>query len=295
MIAMNEGGDSPASNEVAITTPALPPLPPEPAKLPPAGLDSDSDGLTDLEEPLYGGDPRNPDTDHDTFLDGNEVFHLYNPASGKNAKLLESNLVKVFESPMGWRLLVPISWKTELSSDGQTGTISTGHGETFTLTVAPNPTKQKIMDWYLEQHPGTLSSQVTMKTTKSGIDGLVGLDPLVTHFPWGDQILVFTYDLDDQPFVNYRTTYEMMQNSLSLAVAPVVAPVTPPIPPQAPPTPPSGSPPSPEPGVPASPTPPTPPPPVPDTLGTTSSASSTSPAPSVPPSDSMPQPIMPPS
>ncbi len=247
MIAMNEGGDSPASNEVSITTPAPPPAPPEPAKLPPAGLDSDSDGLTDLEEPLYGGDPRNPDTDHDTFLDGNEVFHLYNPASGKNAKLLESNLVKVFESKVGWRILVPITWKTELSDDGMAGTVSTGHGETFTMTLEPNPKKEKIMDWYLEQHPGTVSSQVTLKTTKSGVDGLVGLDPLTTYFPWGDQVLVFAYHLDDQPFVNYRTTYEMMQNALSLSVAPRVSAsvTTPAVPPVSPSVPSS----SPEPGA----------------------------------------------
>ncbi|MEK7452137.1 MAG: hypothetical protein AAB664_02270, partial [Patescibacteria group bacterium] len=36
------------------------------------GVDSDSDGLTDVEETLvYGTDPHLPDTDNDCFLDGN--------------------------------------------------------------------------------------------------------------------------------------------------------------------------------------------------------------------------------
>jgi hypothetical protein len=37
-------------------------------------LDSDNDGLTDLEEPVWGTDPFNPDTDGDGLLDGEEVF-----------------------------------------------------------------------------------------------------------------------------------------------------------------------------------------------------------------------------
>ncbi len=283
VIALNEGGDSPPSNEVPVTTPAPPPAPPEAPKLPPAGLDSDSDGLTDLEEPIYGANPLDPDTDHDTFLDGNEVFHLYNPASGKNAKLLESNLVKVVESPIGWRMYVPISWKVDISSDGMMGTISTGHGETFTLTVQDNPTKEKIMDWYLERHPGTLSSQVTPKTTKSGVEGLVGIDPLVTYFPWGDKVLVFTYDLDGQTFVNFRTTYEMMQNSLSLSVLPLGAAAVPSPTPTPTPTPSPSPSPSPTPSPTPTPTPTPSPSPEP----------TPSPSPAPPPAPTLTPPSMP--
>jgi hypothetical protein len=66
VIALNEGGESPASNEASVTVPPEPPAPPPPPELPPAGLDSDSDGLTDLEEPLYGTSSRDPDADKDT-------------------------------------------------------------------------------------------------------------------------------------------------------------------------------------------------------------------------------------
>jgi len=42
-------------------------------------LDSDNDGLTDVQEKIYGTDPHNPDTDGDGFKDGAEVKSGYNP------------------------------------------------------------------------------------------------------------------------------------------------------------------------------------------------------------------------
>jgi len=42
-------------------------------------LDSDNDGLSDLEEGEYGTDPNNPDTDGDGYLDGEEVENGYDP------------------------------------------------------------------------------------------------------------------------------------------------------------------------------------------------------------------------
>lgn len=44
-----------------------------------ATIDSDQDGLTDVEETKYGTDPVNSDTDGDTYLDGAEVKGGYNP------------------------------------------------------------------------------------------------------------------------------------------------------------------------------------------------------------------------
>ncbi|MDQ1283810.1 MAG: hypothetical protein QG620_158 [Patescibacteria group bacterium] len=42
-------------------------------------LDSDQDGLTDAEERTYGTDPRNRDTDSDSYCDGAEVKAGYDP------------------------------------------------------------------------------------------------------------------------------------------------------------------------------------------------------------------------
>ncbi|MBI4135674.1 hypothetical protein HY477_03000 [Candidatus Uhrbacteria bacterium] len=44
--------------------------------------DFDHDGLSDALEIFYGTDPANPDSDDDTFLDGEEVRRGYNPLGG---------------------------------------------------------------------------------------------------------------------------------------------------------------------------------------------------------------------
>lgn len=41
--------------------------------------DTDSDGLSDFVESFYGTDPRNSDTDGDSYLDGEEVRYGYSP------------------------------------------------------------------------------------------------------------------------------------------------------------------------------------------------------------------------
>lgn len=54
--------------------------PPEPSPPPPDSvLDSDSDGLTNLQEAQLGTDPNKADTDGDGFNDGQEVQAGYNP------------------------------------------------------------------------------------------------------------------------------------------------------------------------------------------------------------------------
>ncbi len=55
-------------------------------------LDSDHDGLTDIEETtLYATDPNNADTDGDSFLDGREVDSGYSPHKGNSARLSQDD------------------------------------------------------------------------------------------------------------------------------------------------------------------------------------------------------------
>ena len=42
-------------------------------------IDSDGDGLTDVQEAILNTDPLNPDTDGDGYDDGTEVANNYNP------------------------------------------------------------------------------------------------------------------------------------------------------------------------------------------------------------------------
>ena len=61
-----KGTESDYSEELAVNTPATPT--PDPT------LDSDHDGITDLDEiDIYGTDPQNPDSDGDGLTDGQEL------------------------------------------------------------------------------------------------------------------------------------------------------------------------------------------------------------------------------
>jgi hypothetical protein len=224
ILALNSSGESEPGNSVSVKVPELPPVPPEKPTLPPAGLDSDSDGITDLEEQLYGTSMVTPDTDGDGFLDGNEVFHLYNPGGQAPVRLLDSALVRIITAPIGWVMSIPTPWSITMNSEnGTSATIDTKHGEMFEITIEENPNKKTIVDWYKEKHPEVSSSQILQYRSKGGYTGIIGADLLTTFIPWGDKVFVLTYDLNGQSFINYRTTYSMMLNSLLLSGLPQVS------------------------------------------------------------------------
>lgn len=222
VVATNAGGESAPSNEMSVTMAAAPVVEPPRPTLPPGGLDSDSDGLSDVEEALYGTDPRNPETDGDSHLDGNEVFHLYNPAARAPGKLIDSGLVRLVTSPIGWSLFVPKAWMEhpDVSNPSKT-VIDTTHGETFSLFLEQNPSHKALRDWYAEMRQSATGTLRDV-TTKGGLQGLVGADQLEVFFAWQDKVFIIRYDLNGQNFINFRTTFEMMLNSLQLSGAPVV-------------------------------------------------------------------------
>jgi hypothetical protein len=117
-------------------------------------------------------------------------------------------------------MLVPKAWTADVQDSK--ATITTGHGETFTLTIEDNPKELPVLDWYLAAHPEIKASQLLKYRSKHGYAGIIGADLLTTYIPWGSKIFVFHYDLDGQTFINYRTTYYMMLNSLELKGLPTI-------------------------------------------------------------------------
>jgi hypothetical protein len=225
VIAVNAGGESAPSNEAMVLVSAAPDVILQPTSttpnLPPGGLDSDSDGLTDAEEPLYRTDIHHPDTDQDGFLDGNEVFHLYNPSAQAPVRLIDSGLVKAVTSTIGWTVDLPLSWQASLEgADGSRASFSFDRPETFRLSVEGNSQKASLQDWYLTKYPNVSANDIRPFATKQGIEGILGADRLEAFFPWEDSVLVVRYDLAGQPFVNFRSTFEMILNSLTLAATP---------------------------------------------------------------------------
>ncbi len=224
IFAIGAGGESSPSNETSSNVAAIVPAPVVPT-LPPGGLDSDSDGLSDVEEVVFGTDARVPDSDRDGFLDGNEVFHLYNPGATAPVNLIDSGLVTPLVASAGWSIFVPKTWTSTLDvSDGSKATILSGQGETFRVELMDNPQKLSVLDWYLATYPGTPSTGPRAITTKGGLEGLLGADRLDAFFTWDGKIVKIVYDNGAKSFINFRTTFEMMLNSLRLSGAPTLSP-----------------------------------------------------------------------
>ncbi len=193
------------------------------AKTPPpppnTGTDSDSDGLTDVEEKtVYGSDPHKLDTDDDTFNDGNEVAHLYDPMV-KSPALLKDSKEVVMETNKadGYTVLVPSKWvETEPATSQFIATSSTG--EFFEILSTPKPKDQSLVEWYLSMSPGATADEVERFKTLQGYDALRSPNRLTTYIDSGDgRIFTLEYGFGDQTTkLEFRTTYEAFLASFTL-------------------------------------------------------------------------------
>lgn len=107
--------------------------------------DPDSDGLPNYLEYVYGADPKNPDTDGDSFSDKQEIVNGYDPdAKGDARPIVEVSIDKIgVGAPMVWsndpeekKLLADlqngVSHYPKTASPGQNGNmIISGHSSNF--------------------------------------------------------------------------------------------------------------------------------------------------------------------
>lgn len=206
----------PATSEVSIPATSEVTIPIEPENPPvvfyTGGVDADSDGLTDIEEGLYGTDPRKPDTDSDGFLDGNEVYHLYNPGGTAPVTLLESELVTAYESAdNGYVIYYPSEWT--LNAGKGLVMFLAASGELAQVLIEENPNDLSLEEWYRTQAPGVDDEDLKSFTTKSGIEGLQSPDRLTAYFKRDSKIFMISLNLGAKSVIEYRRTYEMMLNS----------------------------------------------------------------------------------
>ncbi len=174
------------------------------------GIDTDSDGLTDIEETLvYGTNARLPDSDKDGFLDGNEVFHKYNPNGTQPGTLLEANLVLSLNAGV-YTILYPSKWAVLPGSDLDY-TVSITTGEKITLNLVQKTAGQTLADWYIGQGD---ESVVVPSITKNSYQQLITEDQLTSYVELGDAVLVLDYDTGIKGTVDYLQSFQLMINSV---------------------------------------------------------------------------------
>ena len=178
-------------------------------------LDSDKDGLTDVEERLYQTGQNNPDTDGDGVSDGQEIINLTDPTQTGDAKLATSSLIKIYSnSTHHWAIFYPASWliKTVPETEERETLIVTDTGEFFSLTVEDNPSLLSLKEWYLAQAPGVDETKLSL-TKVDGKEALWSPDRLTLYLGNEGKIYIFSYNLGTLEQANFKTTFQMMVNS----------------------------------------------------------------------------------
>lgn len=183
------------------------------------GKDTDSDGLTDVEEYLYGTNFRDPDSDEDSFLDGNEVFHRYHPLGEAPATLLDTGAVKVFtDATYPYSVYYPSTWSTTLS-DANGVTFKSSRQATISVAWQEKDEATSLGAWLKEKHPDVVSD-VKEILTKEGYYGYTSSDDRTAYLNLGTAVATLTYDLGDSTKIEYLQTFQMMVNSFTLVATP---------------------------------------------------------------------------
>lgn len=177
--------------------------------------DIDNDGLTDIEEILYGTDPEKPDSDGDGYIDGLEVHNLYNPLGFKPVRLIDSGHVSSYVNPTrGYSIYYPNLWTAQsLDSTNEQVLFSSGNGAYIEVIHVENPLKLSILDWYKGQSPGTEISSLKTVITKDKVEGVLSPDGLTAYLPFDTAVYVISYNIGLQDQVSFLETFSMMVNS----------------------------------------------------------------------------------
>ena len=178
-----------------------------------AAPDTDGDGLTNVEEALYGTDPNKVDTDGDSYSDSVEVINLYDPARLALAKLIDSGHVTNYISKEGnYQIFYPTSWTASAGVGGDV-VFDNPQNQPISVSVVDNSAGVSVLDWYLNADPGAKPSQVQQFFTKSGLEGVRSPDGRTAYVSADSRIYIISYAPGLQSEVYFRTTFQMMINS----------------------------------------------------------------------------------
>ena len=181
------------------------------------GRDRDSDGLSDTEEQLvYSTNPNLPDSDADGFLDGNEVFHRYNPNGTAPGTLIGSGLAKEYTIE-NIKLVYPSLWTIGQRVNDQDPAFPEGllivstTGEQIRVSISNTDLDpiELLSVWRSSFTDGTITS-----ISKAGYELFVSQDNLQAFLIVDGHAVRFEYVVGTKTTVEYQQTFQMMINSI---------------------------------------------------------------------------------
>jgi len=188
----------------------------------PSSVDSDNDGLTDVEEIVFSTEINNPDSDADGNPDGQEIIGLMHPLDASDVKLATSGLINVYTNPtFSYSLFYPASWLARAipETDNQEVLIITNTGEFFSVTVENNPERLSPTDWYLRQSP-KVDRTLLFETVINNSEAVWNSEHLTVYLIKEDRVYILSYNTGTEKEANFKTIFEMLINSFQFVVQP---------------------------------------------------------------------------
>ncbi|MBI5733870.1 MAG: hypothetical protein HY973_02915 [Candidatus Kerfeldbacteria bacterium] len=197
------------------TAEVAPPLLPRTVTPPNLSLDSDQDGLTDMEEIVFGTDPKKPDSDGDGFLDGSEVAQGFDPAKASGAKLEDSvNLAAYNNKHLAYTIKYPVKWLAKPTETTESEVIFSGGGDEFIeVLVVDNPEKLSAAAWYAKQVTGLKAEEVPA-VSYGNLTWAMSLDGLNAYtVDSRDHLITVSYNIGTKTEASYYHLFQMTLRS----------------------------------------------------------------------------------
>jgi len=176
--------------------------------------DSDHDGLTDVEEALYGSDKLKRDSDGDSYIDGEEVSNLFHPAVAGSVRIYEREVVSTYINAIyNYNLIYPAVW--EIKDKDDSVIFQDASGEFIQVLVSTNDENyNNIINWY----KANINLDITDLTqlTVSGVPAIRTTNGYFVYFLLGDNIYTLLYNINLRQDANFMTTFDMVIKSFKL-------------------------------------------------------------------------------
>ncbi len=177
--------------------------------------DMDEDGLSSIEEEIFGTKDNSNDSDEDSYLDKEEILNLYNPNG--SGRLIDNVSIESLANKMfGYRFLSVKGWSQKSIGGDDSWLIKQSDEQFIQVVVQQNSDKQNIEDWYQEQFADEIveESRKIESKTWTGIISEDGVSAYLTDKEMNN-IFAISYNFKkDYPV--YKTVFEMILKSFEI-------------------------------------------------------------------------------
>lgn len=205
--------------------PAAAPSGPRTVTPPLTTQDSDHDGLTDAEEPLFGADPARADTDGDGYPDGQEVQSGYDPAVGGGAKLSDSKYFATYENQkFGYTIKYPKVWLAKATDKNAQDEIifndTNDPSEFVEVLVTDNTDHETAAAWYAKNAPETGLTDTQVPTLAVGnLTWALSLNGLNAYLATDKYLFTVSYNIGTHTEASYLEVFQTMVKLFQLTSA----------------------------------------------------------------------------